>query len=97
MKKTLTYIACINDPDLSNEEKEQLTAFLTGKQEPLIKKEFFKACEAASYLSLSKSGLYNLVKKGLVKPVDIGGGVRRYRRSDLDNLGKNKEEKEEEK
>jgi excisionase family DNA binding protein len=89
-KLSLTYQAIVNDPTIEPDKKKALLNILLDSQVSTVR-EFLKAREAAKLLSLSKSGFYNMVRSGLIRGVDIGNGLIRYRYSDLQKLGEKNE------
>jgi hypothetical protein len=74
-----------SDPNVSELQKDQVKAVLTGSKLP-IQPALLTQKETATWLNVSKSTAYNLVLKGYLKPVIIGDGIKRYRVSDLEKL-----------
>ena len=74
-----------NDSGVSDLQRDQVRAILSEKRVP-VEPKVLKQKEAAKWLSVSKSTMYNLVKTGVLIPVVIGDGVKRYRVSDLEKI-----------
>jgi len=86
-KRTLDIIETVlkTDPGVTELQRDQVKAILTGDRVP-VEPKVLKQKEAAKWLSVSKSTMYNLVKNGTLTPVVIGDGVKRYRVSDLEKI-----------
>jgi len=51
-----------------------------------VESEFLTVRQVAEYLNISTFTVKKLVKKGHLKVFGIGGGLRRYRKSDVDDM-----------
>jgi len=58
------------------------------KKELTFQEEIFKTSEAAEFLKISKPTLYKLINSNCIPFIKIGD-QKRFRKSDLLNLGKN--------
>ena len=58
------------------------------KKELIFQEEIFKTSEAAEFLKISKPTLYKLINSNSIPFIKIGD-QKRFRKSDLLNLGKN--------
>ena len=58
------------------------------KKELTFQEEIFKTSEAAEFLKISKPTLYKLINSNSIPFIKIGD-QKRFRKSDLLNLGKN--------
>ena len=58
------------------------------KKELTFQEEIFKTSEAADFLKISKPTLYKLINSNSIPFIKIGD-QKRFRKSDLLNLGKN--------
>lgn len=74
-----------SDPNVSELQKEQVKAILAGTKIP-IQPALLTQSETARWLNVSRSTAYNLVLKGILKPVIIVEGIKRYRLKDLEKL-----------
>ncbi len=92
-ESTLEIIETIlkNDKGVDELKKEKVRAVLTGGKIP-IEAKTLNLSEAAAWLGLSRVTAHILVKKGYLKPVIIGDGIKRYRVSDLEKLIRDREE-----
>jgi len=74
------------DETVSGIQKAQVLKILEQKLARTIK-IFLTQREAAQALSVSRQTVHNMVKRGVLHPVDISGqGLMRYRMDDLQNL-----------
>ena len=78
------------DNGVSELKKEQIKAILMDSKVPIAPK-LLTQTEAAKWLGLSRVTVYAITKKGYLKPVIIGEGIKRYRVSDLERLIKERE------
>jgi hypothetical protein len=80
-----------SDPNVSELQKEQVKAVLTGSKLPM-QPALLTQKETATWLNVCRQTVYTLTVKGFLKPVIIGDGIKRYRVSDLEKLIRDREE-----
>jgi len=94
-KQTVELIQTIlkNDDSISNEAVEKIQLALTGKPEP-VKQQYFNLKELCAIYGISRGTGYQLIKKGIIKPIVLNGvknGLTRYLPIPLEDLQQKKE------
>ena len=75
------------DDSVSDSQKSQVMEILGRKPDTPVK-SYLTQREVAQSLSVSRQTVHNMVKQGILHPVDINGqGLMRYRMEEIHKLG----------